>query len=393
MLITIENKRVEIMKLKINFSNLNETKVNLSEIKSLAKEVSRAKAAGKYQQSHTDDVKTGSNKEMKQLTMNTGKMLRKLKTKKNPQLSKIGVAKTPAGKNVALMSGPAVKKYAGAEAASSIASFYPKSYMKELKVKDSANPSEVAKTSERKNSADRYKTEISQIAKDKSKRKIDYAFFDDAPKKKEPKIEDYDSAEEGTDAMMDFVNSDEGKKDPMKRAIKAVNNREAAKTAGMTDKEYRTKRYNDMINKSNTNTKTQGENKKKTVLMNSFTDESFAKPLLTEGNTLGMIFNINFGALNENADILSRYGVEGYNKPKKTPSHKTKSHLVVAKKDDKVKVIRFGAQGAKGSPKKEGESESYKKRRQGFVARHKAQNPTGLKDKFSALYWANKVKW
>jgi hypothetical protein len=98
-------------------------------------------------------------------------------------------------------------------------------------------------------------------------------------------------------------------------------------------------------------------------------------------------------ALSEQADILARYGVEGYNKPKRTPSHKTKSHLVVAKKDDKVKVIRFGAQGAKGSPKKDGESESYKKRRQGFVARHKAQNPGGLKDKMSALYWANKVKW
>jgi DNA-directed RNA polymerase subunit H (RpoH/RPB5) len=97
--------------------------------------------------------------------------------------------------------------------------------------------------------------------------------------------------------------------------------------------------------------------------------------------------------LEEKTDILARYNVEGYNKPKRTPSHKTKSHLVVAKKGDKVKVIRFGAQGAKGSPKKEGESESYKKRRQGFVARHKAQNPGGLKDKMSALYWANKVKW
>jgi DNA-directed RNA polymerase subunit H (RpoH/RPB5) len=97
--------------------------------------------------------------------------------------------------------------------------------------------------------------------------------------------------------------------------------------------------------------------------------------------------------LEEKTDILARYSVEGYNKPKRTPSHKTKSHLVVAKKGDKVKVIRFGAQGAKGSPKKDGESESYKKRRQGFVARHKAQNPGGLKDKMSALYWANKVKW
>jgi hypothetical protein len=101
-------------------------------------------------------------------------------------------------------------------------------------------------------------------------------------------------------------------------------------------------------------------------------------------------------SLNESKErhpMLVKYGVEGFNKPKRTPDHKTKSHLVVAKKGDEVKVVRFGAQGVKGSPKKEGESESYKKRRQGFVARHKAQNPSGMKDKFSALYWANKVKW
>jgi hypothetical protein len=97
--------------------------------------------------------------------------------------------------------------------------------------------------------------------------------------------------------------------------------------------------------------------------------------------------------LKESSNLLTKYGVEGYNKPKRTPSHKTKSHLVVAKKGDKIKVVRFGAQGVSGSPKKDGESESYRKRRQGFVARHKAQNPGGMKDKFSALYWANKVKW
>jgi len=97
--------------------------------------------------------------------------------------------------------------------------------------------------------------------------------------------------------------------------------------------------------------------------------------------------------LNEKADILKKHGVEGFNKPKRTPSHKTKSHLVVAKKGDKIKVVRFGAQGVKGSPKKDGESESYRKRREGFRARHRAQNPGGMKDKFSALYWANKEKW
>jgi hypothetical protein len=111
-------------------------------------------------------------------------------------------------------------------------------------------------------------------------------------------------------------------------------------------------------------------------------------------------FKINFGSglepLNEAKQkhpMLIKYGVEGFNKPKATPSHKTKSHLVVAKKGEDVKVVRFGAQGVKGSPKKDGESEAYRKRRQGFVARHKAQNPQGMKDKFSPLYWANKVKW
>jgi hypothetical protein len=111
-------------------------------------------------------------------------------------------------------------------------------------------------------------------------------------------------------------------------------------------------------------------------------------------------FKINFGSglkpLNEAKEkhpMIIKYGVEGFNKPKATPSHKTKSHLVVAKKGEDVKVVRFGAQGVKGSPKKDGESEAYRKRRQGFVARHKAQNPEGMKDKFSPLYWANKVKW
>jgi hypothetical protein len=111
-------------------------------------------------------------------------------------------------------------------------------------------------------------------------------------------------------------------------------------------------------------------------------------------------FKINFGSklkpLNEAKQkhpMIIKYGVEGFNKPKATPSHKTKSHLVVAKKGEDVKVVRFGAQGVKGSPKKDGESEAYRKRREGFVARHKAQNPEGMKDKFSPLYWANRIKW
>ena len=87
---------------------------------------------------------------------------------------------------------------------------------------------------------------------------------------------------------------------------------------------------------------------------------------------------------------LVRAKVEGYNKPKKTPSHPTKSHIVVAKEGDKVKTIRFGQQGVTGSPKKEGESEAYKNRREAFKARH-AKNID--KGKMSAAYWADKVKW
>ena len=88
--------------------------------------------------------------------------------------------------------------------------------------------------------------------------------------------------------------------------------------------------------------------------------------------------------------ILARVGVEGYNKPKRTPSHPTKSHVVVAKAGDQVKTIRFGQQGVSGSPKKEGESKASEARRESFKARH-AENIA--KGKMSAAYWANKVKW
>jgi hypothetical protein len=88
---------------------------------------------------------------------------------------------------------------------------------------------------------------------------------------------------------------------------------------------------------------------------------------------------------------LKRAGVSGYNKPKRTPNHPTKSHIVVAKEGDKTKTIRFGEQGAKtaGKPKK-GESEAMKKKRASFKARH-AKNIA--KGKMSAAYWADKVKW
>ena len=87
---------------------------------------------------------------------------------------------------------------------------------------------------------------------------------------------------------------------------------------------------------------------------------------------------------------LDRAGVSGYNKPKRTPNHPTKSHVVVAKDGDKIKTIRFGQQGVKGSPKKKGESKSDAARRNSFKARH-AKNIA--KGKMSAAYWANLAKW
>ena len=80
----------------------------------------------------------------------------------------------------------------------------------------------------------------------------------------------------------------------------------------------------------------------------------------------------------------------GYNKPKRTPKHKTKSHAVLAKEGGKVKLIRFGQQGVSGSPKKKGESASYRRRRESFKARHSRNIAKG---KMSAAYWADKVKW
>jgi hypothetical protein len=86
---------------------------------------------------------------------------------------------------------------------------------------------------------------------------------------------------------------------------------------------------------------------------------------------------------------LTNAGVSGYNKPKATPSHPTKSHVVVAKVGDKVKTIRFGQQGVKGAganPK----TDKEKARKKSFEARH-AKNIS--KGKMSAAYWADKVKW
>jgi len=88
---------------------------------------------------------------------------------------------------------------------------------------------------------------------------------------------------------------------------------------------------------------------------------------------------------------LARAGVSGFNKPKRTPNHPKKSHIVVAKVGDKIKTIRFGEQGASTAGKpKSGESDRMKKKRASFKARH-AKNIA--KGKMSAAYWANKVKW
>lgn len=88
---------------------------------------------------------------------------------------------------------------------------------------------------------------------------------------------------------------------------------------------------------------------------------------------------------------LERAGVSGFNKPKRTPDHPKKSHIVVAKSGDQVKTIRFGEQGAKtaGAPKS-GESAAMTKKRASFKARH-AKNIS--KGKMSAAYWADKEKW
>ena len=81
---------------------------------------------------------------------------------------------------------------------------------------------------------------------------------------------------------------------------------------------------------------------------------------------------------------------EGYNKPKRTPSHPTKSHAVLAKEGETVKLIRFGQQGISGSPPRKGESDADKARRASFKARHQANIARG---KMSPAFWADKVKW
>ena len=81
----------------------------------------------------------------------------------------------------------------------------------------------------------------------------------------------------------------------------------------------------------------------------------------------------------------------GYNKPKRTPKHKTKSHAVAAKEGDKTKLIRFGQQGVSGEGKAaKSDSKADKARRKSFKARHAKNIKRG---KMSAAYSADKVKW
>jgi hypothetical protein len=90
-------------------------------------------------------------------------------------------------------------------------------------------------------------------------------------------------------------------------------------------------------------------------------------------------------------NLLKKHNLSGYNKPKRTPDHPKKSHMVMAKEGDKTKLIRFGEQGASTAGKpKAGESERMKKKRKSFKSRHRKNIAKG---KMSAAYWADKEKW
>ena len=87
---------------------------------------------------------------------------------------------------------------------------------------------------------------------------------------------------------------------------------------------------------------------------------------------------------------IKRFGLEGYNKPKRTPNHPSKSHMVLAKVGNFTKLIRFGQQGVSGSPPKKNDSDRDKARRKSFKARHAKNIARG---RMSAAYWADLVKW
>jgi len=89
-------------------------------------------------------------------------------------------------------------------------------------------------------------------------------------------------------------------------------------------------------------------------------------------------------------NTMKKEGLKGVNKPKRTPSHKTKSHVVMAKEGDTYKLIRFGQQGVKGAGKNP-KTKKDKARKKSYYARHNAQGKP--KSKLSAKYWSHKVKW
>ena len=94
---------------------------------------------------------------------------------------------------------------------------------------------------------------------------------------------------------------------------------------------------------------------------------------------------------NRKKSLIKKHNIRGVNKPKRTPGHKTKSHMVLAEVGHKLKLIRFGQQGVKTAGKpKAGESAKQKARRKSFKARH---GKNIAKGKMSAAYWANKEKW
>ena len=93
--------------------------------------------------------------------------------------------------------------------------------------------------------------------------------------------------------------------------------------------------------------------------------------------------------MSERDPRLKRFGLSGFNKPKRTPNHPTKSHVVLAKEGDKIKLIRYGQQGVSGAGKNP-QTEKDKARRRSFKARH-AKNIA--KGKMSAAFWTNKTKW
>lgn len=99
----------------------------------------------------------------------------------------------------------------------------------------------------------------------------------------------------------------------------------------------------------------------------------------------------NSPTANRVRNLLKKHGLSGVNKPKRTPNHPKKSHMVLAKVGDRVRLIRFGEQGASTAGKpKSGEGDKMKKKRASFKARHRKNIAKG---KMSAAYWANKVKW